>query len=109
MILNTENDRYKYSVVTDILEFEIEDYIHSHDEDCIVKPEMFIKYECLTWQMKNSDKILVKHMTDNHIQNCINLIIKYNWRKEWLKYFEKVIDNRRVKSRKRKLKKVCCC
>lgn len=49
------------------------------------------------WQMKNGKCIRISDMSDSHIINCINKIIREDWRVEYLPILKTEMYNRKNK------------
>jgi hypothetical protein len=83
-----------------LYDYSIDDYEFATELNLM--PEQLVINECLTWMKKDGSGIIVKDMSDDYIKNCINIILNNEWRFEWLNYFNKVLNNRVISSRKRK-------
>ena len=48
------------------------------------------------WRMKNGKHIRISDMPTEHIQNCINKIVRENWRTEYYPILKEELNKRKV-------------
>lgn len=48
------------------------------------------------WRMRNGKTISISDMSTEHIQNCINKIVRENWRTEYYPILKEELNKRKV-------------
>tara|TARA_R110000823_G_scaffold310213_2_gene435024 strand:+ start:837 stop:1079 length:243 start_codon:yes stop_codon:yes gene_type:complete len=65
---------------------DIADYYREQElKNCMENPlSLNVPCDYTQWEMKNGKKIYVSNMTDSHLNNSIDMIVRDNWRENWL-------------------------